>query len=89
MGNIIGISLLYYLTGQTDVNKVLILMNILAVTNYTWSGIFFIFIVLATVGKFGLFPGNLGIFGILDGISLFASLVFLGLNKYVFLLILG
>jgi NADH:ubiquinone oxidoreductase subunit 2 (subunit N) len=89
MANIIGISLLYYVTGETNVNKVLILMNILAVTNYTWSGIFFIFVILAIIGKFGLFPGNLGVFGILDGISLFSSLVLLGLNKYVYLLILG
>ena len=89
MANITGISLLYYVTGQTDTNKALILMNILAVTNYTWSGILLIFTTLATIGKFGLFPGNLGIFGILDGISLFSSLVLLGLNKYIYLLILG
>ena len=75
--------------GQTDINKILILMNILSLINYTSSGIFLIFMVLAIFGKFGLFPGNLGIFGILEGISLFGSLVSLILNKYIYLLISG
>jgi hypothetical protein len=44
---------------------------------------------LGIVGKFGLFPLNLGIFGIVDGVSLFASMVVLGLNKFVYLVIIS
>ena len=34
--------------------------------HYTFTGIVFIFILLGIIGKFGLFPLNLGIFGIVD-----------------------
>jgi hypothetical protein len=64
-------------------------MNLLSTTNYTWSGLVFIFILVGLIGKFGIFPSNLGILGILDGISLFASLVLLALNKYVYLIVLA
>ena len=40
------------------------IINILSVTYYTFTGIVFIFILLGISGKFGLFPLNLGIFGI-------------------------
>ena len=30
---------------------------------------------LGIIGKFGLFPLNLGIFGVVDGVSLFTSMV--------------
>ena len=43
------------------------IINILSVTYYTFTGIVFIFILLGISGKFGLFPLNLGIFGIVDG----------------------
>ena len=49
----------------------------------------FIFIILGILGKFGLFPSNPGILGIVDGISLFSTIVLLVLNKYVYLIILG
>ena len=39
------------------------IINILSVTYYTFTGIVFIFILLGIIGKFGLFPLNLGIFG--------------------------
>ena len=42
------------------------IINILSVTYYTFTGIVFIFILLGIIGKFGLFPLNLGIFGIVD-----------------------
>jgi hypothetical protein len=64
-------------------------MNLLSTTNYTWSGLVFIFILVGSIGKFGIFPSNLGILGILDGISLFASVVLLALNKYVYLVVLA
>ena len=48
----------------------------------------FIFILLSCLGKFGLFPGSFGIIGIVDGISLFSSIVLLVLNKYIYLIIL-
>ena len=38
-------------------------------------------------GKFGLFPLNLGIFGIVDGVSLFTSMVVLLLNKFIYVII--
>ena len=49
----------------------------------------FIFIILGIIGKFGLFPSNPGILGIVDGISLFSTIVLLVLNKYIYLIILG
>ena len=49
----------------------------------------FIFILLGIIGKFGLFPSNPGILGIVDGISLFSTIVLLVLNKYIYLVILG
>ena len=50
-------------------NNTLMIINILSVTYYTFTGIVFIFILLGIIGKFGLFPLNLGIFGIVDGVS--------------------
>ena len=35
----------------------------------------FILILLGIIGKFGLFPANLGILGIVDGISLFSYII--------------
>jgi hypothetical protein len=64
------------------------IINILSVTYYTFTGIVFIFILLGIIGKFGLFPLNLGIFGIVDGLSLFASMVALGLNKFIYVILL-
>ena len=49
----------------------------------------FIFIIIGIIGKFGLFPANLGILGIVDGISLFSTIVLLVLNKYMYLILLG
>ena len=49
----------------------------------------FIFIIIGIIGKFGLFPSNPGILGIVDGISLFSTIVLLVLNKYIYLIILG
>jgi hypothetical protein len=63
------------------------IINILSVTYYTFTGIVFIFILLGIIGKFGLFPLNLGIFGVVDGLSLFASMVVLGLNKFIYVII--
>jgi hypothetical protein len=63
------------------------IINILSVTYYTFTGIVFIFILLGIIGKFGLFPLNLGIFGIIDGLSLFASMVVLGLNKFIYVIV--
>ena len=51
-------------------NNTLMIINILSVTYYTFTGIVFIFILLGIIGKFGLFPLNLGIFGIVDGVSM-------------------
>jgi hypothetical protein len=65
------------------------IINILSVTYYTFTGIVFIFILLGIIGKFGLFPLNLGIFGIVDGVSLFASMVLLGLNKFIYIIIIN
>jgi hypothetical protein len=65
------------------------IINILSVTYYTFTGIVFIFILLGIIGKFGLFPLNLGIFGIIDGLSLFASMVVLGLNKFIYVIIIN
>ena len=65
-------------------NNTLMIINILSVTYYTFTGIVFIFILLGIIGKFGLFPLNLGIFGIVDGVSLFTSMITLLLNKYDF-----
>ena len=62
-------------------------VNILSVTYYTFTGIVFIFILLGIIGKFGLFPLNLGIFGIVDGVSLFTSMVVLLLNKFIYVII--
>ena len=47
-------------------NNTLMIINILSVTYYTFTGIVFIFILLGISGKFGLFPLNLGIFGIVE-----------------------
>ena len=47
-------------------NNTLMIINILSVTYYTFTGIVFIFILLGISGKFGLFPLNLGIFGIVN-----------------------
>ena len=63
------------------------IINILSVTYYTFTGIVFIFILLGIIGKFGLFPLNLGIFGIVDGVSLFTTLVVLGLNKFIYVIV--
>ena len=49
----------------------------------------FIFSLIGIIGKFGLFPSNPGILGIVDGISLFSTIVLLVLNKYIYLVILG
>ena len=49
----------------------------------------FIFSLIGIIGKFGLFPSNPGILGIVDGISLFSTIVLLVLNKYIYLIILG
>ena len=49
----------------------------------------YLFIILGIIGKFGLYPANLGILGIIDGISLFSTILILILNKYVYLIILG
>jgi hypothetical protein len=65
------------------------IINILSVTYYTFTGIVFIFILLGIIGKFGLFPLNLGIFGVIDGLSLFASMVVLGLNKFIYVILLN
>jgi hypothetical protein len=65
------------------------IINILSVTYYTFTGIVFIFILLGIIGKFGLFPLNLGIFGIIDGLSLFASMVVLGLNKFIYVIVIN
>ena len=64
------------------------IINILSVTYYSWTGIVFIFILLGIIGKFGLFPLNLGIFGVVDGLSLFTSMVALGLNKFIYVILL-
>ena len=63
------------------------IINILSVTYYTFTGIVFIFILLGISGKFGLFPLNLGIFGVVDGLSLFTSMVALGLNKFIYVIV--
>ena len=63
------------------------IINILSVTYYTFTGIVFIFILLGIIGKFGLFPLNLGIFGIVDGVSLFTSMLVLGLNKFIYVIV--
>ena len=63
------------------------IINILSVTYYTFTGIVFIFILLGISGKFGLFPLNLGIFGVVDGLSLFTSMVVLGLNKFIYVIV--
>ena len=63
------------------------IINILSVTYYSWTGIVFIFILLGIIGKFGLFPLNLGIFGVVDGLSLFTSMVVLGLNKFIYVIV--
>ena len=68
-------------------NNTLMIINILSVTYYTFTGIVFIFILLGIIGKFGLFPLNLGIFGIVDGLSLFTSMVVLGLNKFIYVIV--
>ena len=68
-------------------NNTLMIINILSVTYYTFTGIVFIFILLGISGKFGLFPLNLGIFGIVDGVSLFTSMVVLGLNKFIYVIV--
>ena len=68
-------------------NNTLMIINILSVTYYTFTGIVFIFILLGIIGKFGLFPLNLGIFGIVDGVSLFTSMVVLGLNKFIYVIV--
>jgi len=69
-------------------NNTLMIINILSVTYYTFICIVFIFILLGIIGKFGLFPLNLGIFGIVDGLSLFTSMVVLGLNKFIYVILL-
>ena len=68
-------------------NNTLMIINILSVTYYTFTGIVFIFILLGIIGKFGLFPLNLGIFGVVDGLSLFTSMVALGLNKFIYVIV--
>ncbi len=50
---------------------------------------FFIYLFLSSIiGKFGLFPASFGIIGLIDGISLFSSLIILILNKYIYVIIL-
>ena len=51
------------------------------------AGITLLIAVLGISGKFGLFPLNLGIFGIVDGVSLFTSMVVLLLNKFIYVII--
>jgi hypothetical protein len=65
------------------------IINILSVTYYTFTGCVFIFILLGIIGKFGLFPLNLGIFGLVDGLSLFTSMVVLGLNKFIYVIVVN
>ena len=55
-------------------NNTFMIINILSVTYYTFTGIVFIFILL-------------GIFGIVDGVSLFTSMVVLLLNKFIYVII--
>lgn len=49
----------------------------------------FFLLITGFSGKFGVFPANLGVVGIVDGISLFTAIVLLVLNKYVYILILA
>ena len=65
------------------------IINILSVTCQTFEVIVFTFMFLGIIGKFGLFPLNLGIFGVVDGVSLFTSMVILGLNKFIYLVIIS
>jgi hypothetical protein len=68
-------------------NNILMIINILSVSYYTFTVIVFVFILLGIIGKFALFPLNLAVFGIIDGISLFASMVILGLNKFIYVIV--
>lgn len=49
----------------------------------------FFLLITGFAGKFGVFPQNIGVIGIVDGISLFTIIVLLVLNKYVYILILA
>ena len=68
-------------------NNTLMIINVLSLTYYTFTVIVFIFTLLGIIGKFGLFPLNLGIFGIVEGVSLFTSMVVLGLNKFIYVIV--
>jgi len=41
------------------------------------------------IGKFGLFPYNLGILGVLDSMSLFSCFIIMILSKYVYMITLA
>ena len=49
----------------------------------------FFSLITGFAGKFGVFPQNIGVIGIVDGISLWTIIVLLVLNKYVYILILA
>jgi hypothetical protein len=70
-------------------NNILMIINILSVSYYTFTVIVFVFVLLGIIGKFALFPLNLAVFGIVDGISLFASMVVLGLNKFIYVILVN
>jgi len=84
---LIGIAICYAKTGQTDISQSFSLFIELDIVDYKCLG--FMFIILGIIGKFGLFPSNLGMLGIVDNISLFSTIILLVLNKYVYLIILG
>ena len=64
-----GISYVYYIFG-----------NVLSEFNLIFSNSLF-FIIISLIGKFGLWPANLGLMGIVDGISLFGIIIWLFMNK--------
>ena len=74
-----------YLLSSKSISK--LVFNIYNCFPYIILG--YLFIILGIIGKFGLQPANLGILGIIDGISLFSTILILILNKYVYLIILG
>ena len=81
---IYGYSLIYYYMGQQLSPSLLIGCVKMGFCFYFP----FVFILLSSLGKFGLFPASFGIMGIVDGISLFSTIVLLQLNKYIYLIIL-
>ena len=72
--------ILYYQTGQFNISRGLIIINIY---NSSFLSTYFIFITTGLIGKFGLFPANLGILGVLDSKSLFSCFIIMILSKYV------